>query len=489
MSFYPRRWQREAADILVSLARGGSNKVLVYACPGSGKTFGGLLCALRLRERVGLGPHIVVITPSLAIKSQWVARAASLGLELLEVDNANLLLQDQLPFGAHGYIMSYQSAVNKRKTLRAFCDRHRPIVVLDEVHHTATATRDREGNVWGESVEYSCQNASFKLCTTGTPFREGNNKIAFVDYNAGGEAQAAIKYPYREAIRDGICRPIVFSLFDGENTWTGRDGKENTADFMTKLTKKRQRERLEAAISLDGNFPVRMFRDAHQQLMAIRSGDGVDAIAGGLIVAKDREHGEAIKAVMASIAGEEPVLVHNKIDDAQLQIDAFRDGTAPWIIGINMLSEGVDIPRLRVGVYATNIRAELYFHQFCGRFMRVQESARERSFVFLPADPEIAAVVDKIEDERFHALGEDGMPRRRSGSAGRTKRDVIVTESDAEIRAMAFSGMVLPVGYLEAHRDRIISFRLKSPSYHAYSDPEAAKILIDAGVLPLPGAA
>ena len=48
----------------------------------------------------------------------------------------------------------------------------------------------------------------------------------------------------------------------------------------------------------------------------------------------------------------------------------FADGDAPWIVAVRMVSEGVDIPRLRVGVYATNTVTELFFRQAVGRLVR-----------------------------------------------------------------------------------------------------------------------
>ena len=43
-----------------------------------------------------------------------------------------------------------------------------------------------------------------------------------------------------------------------------------------------------------------------------------------------------------------------------------------------MVSEGVDIPRLRVGVYATTARTELFFRQVIGRFIRVTPARSTR---------------------------------------------------------------------------------------------------------------
>lgn len=483
--FSPRIWQRYGADQVVAAARAGADRALIYACPGSGKTAAGLLTALDLIRRVKATAFVVVITPNLAIKSQWIGWAETLGLNLLEVTDPDQLRQPQLPLGAYGYVLSYQQAINIKRSLHLFCETHRPVVILDEVHHTAGSLTDRDGNAWGVAVEWACGPASFKLCTTGTPFRQGNSPIAFVHYNEAGEATATVRYTYEQAIKDGVCRPIEFEFYDGDISWESRAGSVVTADFTDKLTKKLTRERLEAALSTDGQFPFRMLAAAHAKLSAIRAGVGVDATAAGLVVAMDTAHANAIAGVLTDIAGAAPVVVHNKIDDAQDLIAAFREGSAPWIVGINMLSEGVDIPRLRVGVYATRIRAPLYFHQFCGRFARVQESRRERSFVYLPRDPELEEIAVEIEKEKYHALGEDAPFRPKAGQGdGRGRRTCLAVEdSDGAAVASAYGGMVFPRRYIEAHRERVVEFKRRNPANHDTPEVEILKWMIDLGAI------
>ena len=43
----------------------------------------------------------------------------------------------------------------------------------------------------------------------------------------------------------------------------------------------------------------------------------------------------------------------------------------PWIVAVRMVSEGVDIPRLAGGVYATNTLTDLFFRQAVGRLEQV----------------------------------------------------------------------------------------------------------------------
>lgn len=488
--FKPRQWQKDAANQCVSRARAGADKALIYACPGSGKTFAGLLIAKDLIARVKETQWILILTPNLAIKSQWIKRARAMGIDLREVRDGNdlLMAQAELFGGVRGFVVSYQQALNLQNSLRVFCKATKCIAILDEVHHTSTHHRERDGNAWGMTIQHALMPASFKIATTGTPFREGDNPIAFVDYDEEGKAIASHSYAYQTAIEDGVCRPIEFELFDGEIAWTTPGGQRRTADFEDPLTKDISKERLHAALMMDGTFPVRMLEAAHRRLMEVRgSGDEIDARAGAFVVGIDIKHAEKIAEALRVITGEEPVLAHSKLDDAQGQIDAFRDGDAKWIVGIGMLSEGVDIPRLRVGVYASKVTSPLYFHQFCGRFTRVQRDRRERSYIAIPSDPEIVAIAQEIERARCHALGEP-VPVRygRRGSGGVRRLEIEVEASDSEHVASLFGGLALPAEYLREHREKIRQARENSLAFRGLGDVEVAKDLIKLGVLPSP---
>lgn len=482
--FRLRDWQIRAKSVIRSISK--NSKALVYACPGAGKTIGALAIVEELIRKAFPGSVIVVITPNLAIKSQWIDRARIMGIDLIPVKSGDDLRQSMLELHATGFITSYQQVVNLKHSLREFCERNDVIVILDEVHHTEGPRTERDGNAWGHAVEYACSPAKFKLCTTGTPFRDGNNPIAFVQYDDNREAICQFSYTYENAIKDGVCRPIEFIMFDGEVTWRDK-GSTISASFADKLSKKAARQRLRAAVSEDGNFPRTLLAAAHAKLEEIRRGEGsADKSAAALILACDTEHAEALADEWTAIAGERPVIVHNKIDEAQELIAKFRDGNAKCIIGINMLSEGVDIPRLRVGVYVSNIRAALYFHQFCGRMMRVQESAHERSFIFMPADSELEAIALTIEKERCHALGEEYKPRLTRIGRGRRASSLIVEGSSGEAVAVAASGQKFKVSFINGQIDKIRKFRTARAHYRAFSDIEIIQLMIDLGVITPP---
>jgi superfamily II DNA or RNA helicase len=89
-----------------------------------------------------------------------------------------------------------------------------------------------------------------------------------------------------------------------------------------------------------------------------------------------------------------------------------------------MVSEGVDIPRLRVGVFASNVVTELYFRQFCGRFVRTIDGVNDaNAYVFVP------------DDQRLRMLAEAVTVDVRHGLRGRDERDADAAALEAAQRA------------------------------------------------------
>jgi len=69
------------------------------------------------------------------------------------------------------------------------------------------------------------------------------------------------------------------------------------------------------------------------------------------------------------------------------------------------VSEGVDIPRLRIGVFATNTTTELFFRQAVGRLVRWTRGLRsQKAFLFIPDDPRLRRWAAGMAEQRRHSL-------------------------------------------------------------------------------------
>ena len=244
-------------------------------------------------------------------------------------------------------------------------------MILDEAHHLG------EDLAWGTGFQQAFAAAPRRLLLSGTPFRSDATPIPGVRYDAERLAIPDVSYTYAEAVADGICRPVTFVTFDGTLSW--RSGEEVIeSSFETVLTAREASRRYRTAISteLPDGLP-RILREADAKLRALRAAGHRDA--GALAVAADATHARRIAKLLSEATGRAPVVVLHTEARAAQKLAAFRDSREPWIVAVNMVSEGVDIPRLRVGVYATAAKTPLIFRQIVGRFVRTHPRPCRRS--------------------------------------------------------------------------------------------------------------
>ena len=384
-----REWQHAAA---AAVLRHPSDAFLASATPAAGKTTLGLHVAHRMLAE-GRVARVAVVAPTTHIARQWADDAARYGLDL-EPNRPNSAGPE--PRDRHGVAVTYQTVAAAPAVHRRRCAAAPTLLIADEPHHMGDQA------AWGRSTVDAFARARFKLLLSGTPFRTDDAPIPWVSYDADGFSEPDFAYGYTDALLDHVCRPVTFHLNDGDMEWMS-DGRRRAADFTVGLPAAEAARRLRTALDPDGDWIAHVLSDAVLRLERIRAGSHPDA--GGLVVAADKEHAEALAERLARTAGEPPEVVTSDAPDASARIARFAAGSGTWLVSVLMVSEGVDIPRLRVGVYATSARTELFFRQVVGRFTRRTPVPREQmSHVFLPADPALKALAAQVEEERRHAI-------------------------------------------------------------------------------------
>jgi superfamily II DNA or RNA helicase len=383
-----REWQQAALD---ALATHGERSFLASATPAAGKTTFGLRVAYDMLSS-GRVQRVVVAAPTTHICRQWAADAARYGIDL-EPNRPNS--EGREPQDRHGVAVTYQTIAAGPRTHQAGCTRP-TLLLADEPHHMG------EHAAWGARAQAAFGEATFRLLLSGTPFRSDSSAIPWVTYGEDGVSRADYTYGYTQALLDGVCRPITFQPYDGEMEWMS-EGKRRKASFATVLPHQESARRLRTALDPDGDWMTEVLRDADSRLSAVRAAGHRDA--GGLVVASDKENAARIAARLERIAVERPEIVTSDEPDSSARIAAFSAGSRRWLVSVLMVSEGVDIPRLRVGVYATAARTELFFRQVIGRFVRRTPTPKaQMSYLLLPADGRLKALAAQIEEERNHAL-------------------------------------------------------------------------------------
>ena len=384
-----RAWQQRA---LTALDAHDGEAFLASATPAAGKTTFGLRVAYDLLQ-AGRVQRVAILAPTAHIARQWAADAARYGIDL-EPNRPNA--EGPEPPDRHGVAVTYQAVAAGPAPHRRACAKRRTLLIADEPHHMG------EDASWGVTTMDAFARAQLRLLLSGTPFRSDNSPIPWVEYDADGFSSADYTYTYTDALVDGVCRPITFVPYDGDMEWMS-DGRRRRADFSVVLPRAEDARRLRTALDSGGDWVRRVLRDADARLAEIRAGDHPDA--GGLVVAMDKQHAVELAGRLEAISGEPPLVVTSDEADASQRIARFAAGTQRWIVSVLMVSEGVDIPRLRVGVYATTARTELFFRQVVGRFIRRSPAPRRQmSFLFLPSDLTLKALASRIEEERNHAI-------------------------------------------------------------------------------------
>jgi superfamily II DNA or RNA helicase len=388
-----RPWQKAALDRFLAAE---SADFLAVATPGAGKTTFALTAA---RHELAATPsRLVVVAPTAHLKTQWARAAAALSLHL---DPSWSASDGALSADMHGIVTSYQQVAVSAGALARLAQG--AFVILDELHHAA------DERAWGAAVLHAFTGARRRLALSGTPFRSDTRAIPFVDYQ-NDEAVPDYEYGYGDALADGrVVRPVYFPRTNGHMEWAAPDGSVHAATFDDPLDAARASQRLRTALSLDGDWLVSVLGAANERLREIR---GEQPDAGGLVIAMDQEHARGIAAVLQTRFGTSARVATSDDPGASKVIEGFARGQEPWLVAVRMVSEGVDIPRLRVGVYATTTATELFFRQAVGRFVRWTRGVpRQRAYLFIPDDARLRVLASTIVEQRRHSL-------RRSDSEG-----------------------------------------------------------------------
>ena len=336
------------------------------------------------------------MTPTEHLKRQWADAAARGGIAL---DPAFSGRNGKTSRDFDGVAVTYAGVAASTLALRVRCERFKTLVVLDEIHHAADAL------TWGDSVREAFEPATRRLSLTGTPFRSDANPIPFVTYAPDGDgvprSSADYSYGYGEALADGVVRPVLFLAYSGSMRWRTSAGDEVAARLGTPLTKDLAAQAWRTALDPTGDWIQAVLKAADTRLTEVRRHV---PDAGGLVIASDQDAARAYAKVLGKIAGERPAIVLSDEPSGSKRIAEFANDERRWMVAVRMVSEGVDVPRLAVGVYATATQTPLFFAQAVGRFVRARRRG-ETASLFLPTVPVLLRYAAEMEVVRDHALG------------------------------------------------------------------------------------
>ncbi|CAA0109154.1 ATP-dependent RNA helicase DbpA [Mycolicibacterium vanbaalenii] len=448
-----RSWQRRA---LVKYLTAKPRDFLAVATPGSGKTTFALRIVAELLAE-GTVETVTIVVPTEHLKIQWAQAAARQGISLdPKFSNSN----SQTSSEYHGVVVTYAQVASHPTRHRVRTENRRTLVVFDEIHHGGDAKS------WGDAIREAFDDATRRLSLTGTPFRSDDSAIPFVTYEEDSaglkHSQADHSYGYADALADGVVRPVVFLAYSGEARWRDSAGEEHAARLGEPLTAEQTARAWRTALNPAGEWMPAVIAAADRRLQQKRQHV---PDAGGMIIASDQTAARAYAELLLKITGEPATVVLSDDKGSSDRISQFAEGSTRWLVAVRMVSEGVDVPRLSVGVYATSASTPLFFAQAIGRFVRSRR-AGETASIFLPSVPNLLLLASELEAQRNHVLGK---PHRETledpldAELAEQKRD----EPDDQDRKIEYLGA-------DAELDQVIfdgsSFGTATP---AGSDEEA----------------
>lgn len=393
-----RLWQQEALNKYVAEA---PKDFLAVATPGAGKTTFALTIAKMLLDSRTVH-RIIIVVPTDHLKVQWAQSAARQGIAI----DSDFKNSSGFNSAYNGVAVTYAQVGMKPHKHYQVATAQKALVIFDEIHHAGDAKS------WGDGVRLAYAQAERRLALTGTPFRSDDSPIPFVRYENVADADGALQsvadytYGYSDALKDNVVRPVVFLAYSGQARWRNSAGEEFEARLGEPLNAEQTSRAWRTALDPKGEWIPTVLQAAHTRLLQLRKHT---PDAGGLVIATDKTTARAYARILESISSTPVTVVLSDEAGASQRIDDFDANTDEWMVAVRMVSEGVDVPRLAVGVYATSSSTPLFFAQAIGRFVRSRKPGESAS-VFLPSVPILLELASKMEKQRNHVLGKPDRP-------------------------------------------------------------------------------
>lgn len=398
---------------------------LINAAPGAGKTISASAIAKQLIN-MGEVDRVVVVAPRAEVVNQWAEdfrHVTGRYMSKVTARDGDITSMELDVCATWSAVQGLQDA------MQAVCRANRVLLICDEHHHAAVEA------AWGDSTESAFADAKFVLVLTGTPIRSDGADSIWIACDDSG----AIDHPkegtytltYGDAVDLGYCRPVTFHRHEGRFTVDLDQGAQVHVSSKQKAVLARDLARvpgLQRALDFyrlactpqyaqDGKTPLvngyqaTMLEYASHKLSELRHRMGN---AGGLVIAPSIEMAEYMVNLIEIIEGETPVLVHSQMPNPEAKIRAFRNTDKRWLVSVAMVSEGVDIRRLRLLVYLPNALTELAFRQAIGRVVRTMGPEDDtRSYVIMPSLKVLESFARRVEDEMSPAAKSDSEPRTK----------------------------------------------------------------------------
>ena len=411
-----RPWQVEAINKSISWFEEKDQRIfLIDAAPGAGKTICASVIAKELMNTHGI-ERVIVIAPRTEVVRQWADEFKTVtGKKMLRYTSVDS--PEELDGSGIHICATWQSVEGMMDAFTHICKTERALIICDEHHHAAAEA------VWGANANNAFGRAQRILVLSGTPTRSDGKEPIWFDYNDKGTIdhpeEGTYRLTYGEAVELLYCRPITFHRHEGNfSVYLKEDDDtiiEVSGNKPTKIPKGLSKiSALQQELDFyklartpqfleDGKTPDPKSYHATMLEWGVAKLDEIKNImpnAAGLVIAPSIDIAQSMAKLLKQIDGEEPVVVHSGKSNAENLIASFKNNKKRWIVSVAMISEGVDIPRLRVLVYLPNAQTELAFRQAMGRVVRTNgPDDRSSAYVVMPTHKIFEEYARRVEKE------------------------------------------------------------------------------------------
>lgn len=404
--FEPRPWQANFSKAWSTRKEG--EPFLLVAVPGGGKTLATLSVA-RDWLNAGTDRKLVIVVPSKNLQDQWQNEALKVfGIHLQQ----DIYKSHESDY--HGCLPTYQWLSQNVEAFRYTVSKRPTMVIFDEIHHAG------DESSYGAAILAAFEHAKERLLLSGTPWKTDGTAIPYVKYDSEGFAIPDFTYGLPDALAENVVRHLDFEFDKGELTNLSNG---ETYEFNGTIGETEAEKRLSGMLSPGGEYVREMIRKAHSKLLEYKQ---TQSDAAAIAICKDQYHATAISQVIEQITGEKPSVVVSDPTKCNDSIDQFRDSRKNWLVTVKMVSEGVDIKRLQVLCYLSNVTTDLYIRQVLGRISRVRNEGDYGAYSIMPADPRLIAITENLKSLQIQALqlmAENELPRNEIDSIESDERE------------------------------------------------------------------
>ena len=382
-----RSWQKQCIDKIRLQYSHGQKHFLCLATPGAGKTYMSAQLAKTLiaEESIDL---VICFAPSSVVATEFGHTVS----DVLGRSMSGML-------SAVGASYTYQKMLTLDDEFWDLFSTHRILVIFDEIHH-CSGNRFIKGNSWGDIIVSKIQKkAAYTLALSGTPWRTDYIPISLANYCDHGNVVCDFNYGLNDAIKDKVCRAPSFVGLDAQRFLYKGQKFNSLVHFLGSFGDAYK------SVLENEKFIKFALRQTHKSL---RSSIASYSDSACLIVASNVSHAKKIQNLLYSTLGELSDVVSYEDSNSKSIIQRFKSSNQKYIISIGMISEGTNIPRLKVCCFLSHFRTELYFRQVLGRVLRfVGPSDREGLFLYPYCNELISYVTRICKDVPDYSIQQD----------------------------------------------------------------------------------